>query len=95
MIGIYLHLIHLREGSRIFVFFPQNATSAPSMKGKRTVDAPSNGRQSVSTSAPSMKGKSTISAPSMKGKGADLPKEEKKAETTSLSILFSRNKFGD
>ena len=65
------------------------------MKGKSTVGAPSSGRQSVGSGAPSMKGKSAFDAPSMKGKSANLPREGKKAEKTSASIQFSREKFGD
>ena len=70
-------------------------TDALSKKGKIVVDAPRSGRQSVDTGAPSMKGKSVVGAPSMKGKRASLPKEGKKAKTTSGSIQFSREKFGD
>ena len=70
--------MHLREGSRIFIFCPQNSTDALSRKGKSVVSAPSSGRQSTDASAPSMKGKSAIGAPSMKGKRIILPKEGKR-----------------
>ena len=83
-----------RRVSKLY-FFPQNGTSTPSMKGKSTVDAPSSGRQRAGIGTPSMKGKSTIGAPSMKGKSVDLPKEGKREEITSISINFSREKFGD
>ena len=95
MIGIDIHLIHLREGSRSSIFFPQNTTSALSKKGKSTIDAPGNGRQSIDINASSMEGKNTFGTPSMKDKSADLPREGKEAEKTSISIQFSREKFGD
>ena len=95
IVGINHHLIHLREGSRIFVFFPQNMTEAFSKKGESTIGAPSSGRQNVGVGAPIMNGKSTADAPNMKDKSVDLPREGKKAEKTSASIQFSRDKFGD
>ena len=78
MIGIDIHLIHLIEGSRSSIFSPQNATGAPSMKGKSIVGTPISGRQSTGINAPRMKGKSAIDAPSMKGKSIDFPKEGKR-----------------
>ena len=87
--------MHLREGSRIFIFFPQNTTGALSKNGKSVVDAASSGRQSTDAGAPSMKGKSSFGAPSMKDKSTDLPREGKKAGKTSISIKFSREKLGN
>ena len=78
MIGIELHLIHLREGPQSFVFFPQNTTGALSKKRKTIVNTPTSGRQSVDIIAPIITGKSAFNAPSMKEKSANLPKEGKK-----------------
>ena len=44
---------------------------------------------------PNMKGKSVIDAPSMKDKGANFPREGKKARKTSISVNFSREKLAD
>ena len=95
MIGIYIRLIHLQERVLKLCFFRRNSKDTPSMKGKSTIDAPSSGRQSTGIDAPCMKGKSSFDTPSMKDKSADLPREGKKAEKTSASIQFSREKFGD
>ena len=54
------------------------------MKGKSTIDAPSNGRQSAENDTPSMKYKSI-----------DLLREGRKVEKTLASIQFSREKLGD
>ena len=48
-----------------------------------------------SADAPLFRRKSTFVPSRMKGKSVNLPKEGKKAETTSISINFSRGKFGD
>ena len=93
MIGIDLHLIHLQEGSQSFIFFLQNTICALSGKGKSTIDASS--MKGKSTAKPFLRRKNVTGDSSMKGNSADLPKEGKKAETTSMPINFSRGKFRD
>ena len=48
-----------------------------------------------SANASSMKGKISFSSFIMKDKRSNLPREGKKAEKTSISINFNKEKLGD